>query len=85
MDDDSFGDCRFDILCFTELVFLQPEDAGCSTKVSTTFVGGWRGAEAVMLMKEFYKGENPNAPPGKGRKKRGNKKGAATTESEATK
>ncbi|XP_046396579.1 tRNA-specific adenosine deaminase 2 [Ischnura elegans] len=61
----------------------KPEDAGCSTKESTKFVGGWRGEEAVMLLKEFYKGENPNAPADKARKKRGRKKSAATTESEA--
>ncbi|MCL4123633.1 UNVERIFIED_CONTAM: hypothetical protein GTU68_022443 [Idotea baltica] len=32
-------------------------------------VKGVRGADAVGLLKEFYKGENPNAPTGKAKRK----------------
>lgn len=31
----------------------------------TPFRGGFRAQEAVELLKQFYKGENPNAPPEK--------------------
>ena len=34
-----------------------------------TFVKGIRAEEAVGLLKDFYKGENPNAPTGKAKRK----------------
>ena len=39
-------------------------------KRDTIISGGHRGDEAVALLKDFYKGENPNAPEEKRKPKR---------------
>lgn len=33
-----------------------------NSEVKTVFKGGYRESEAIKLLKDFYKGENPNAP-----------------------
>ena len=49
---DRFGGCG-SVLNVQELVVDSP---------STIFKGGFREQEAIDLLKNFYKGENPNAP-----------------------
>ncbi|KAF7265190.1 hypothetical protein GWI33_021383 [Rhynchophorus ferrugineus] len=36
---------------------------------TTAITGGYRAEEAMDLLKQFYKGQNPNAPPSKVKKK----------------
>lgn len=40
-------------------------------KPVTVVKGGYRADDAMQLLKDFYKGQNPNAPPSKLKKKKG--------------
>mgnify|MGYP005983866879 FL=1 len=40
-------------------------DVGSVRQAPTRITGGWRAEEAMNLLKEFYKGVNPSAPPSK--------------------
>ena len=52
-----FGGCG-SVLNVTELL-------SCQSNIETKIHGGFREEEAVELLKQFYKGENPNAPEDK--------------------
>lgn len=68
-------------LCVDSVVYGCSNDrfGGCGSVIDVPglygypikFTKGVRAEEAIQLLKEFYKGENPNAPEGKAKKKMG--------------
>ncbi|KOX77018.1 tRNA-specific adenosine deaminase 2 [Melipona quadrifasciata] len=58
--------CRNDRFGGCISVFEVPKLYNSRTKI----IGGTRGNEAMILLKEFYKGTNPNAPESKMKKNR---------------
>lgn len=68
-------------LCVDSVIYGCSNDrfGGCGSVIDVPglngypikFTKGVRAEEAVELLKEFYKGENPNAPEGKAKKKMG--------------
>ncbi|XP_071451730.1 tRNA-specific adenosine deaminase 2-like isoform X2 [Hetaerina americana] len=69
-----FGGCG----SIADVPLHEGSKAEANGRVCPKFVGGWRSEEAIMLLKEFYKGENPNAPSHKVKKKKNRESGATT-------
>jgi tRNA-specific adenosine deaminase 2 len=55
-----FGGCR-SVLNVADLLSHTSSD----TTIKPVIQGGFRNDEAIVLLKQFYKGENPNAPEDK--------------------